>query len=45
MAFEGLWNIKNTKSWSMNMDKRNEIYTGSFQTQKRIEFNDSDILT
>ena len=45
LAFEGLWNIKNTKGWSMNMDKRNEIYTGSFQTQKRIEFNDSDILT
>lgn len=45
LAFEGLWNIKNTKGWSMNMDKRNEIYTGSFQTQKRIEFNDSEILT
>lgn len=45
LAFEGLWNIKNTKGWSMNMDKRNEIYMGSFQTQKRIEFNDSEILT
>lgn len=45
LAFEGLWNIKNTKGWSMNADKRNEIYTGSFQTQKKIEFNDSDILT
>lgn len=45
LAFEGLWNIKNTKGWSMNMDKRNEIYTGSFQTEKRIEFNDSEILT
>jgi hypothetical protein len=45
LAFEGLWNIKNTKGWSMNMDKRNEIYTGSFQTQKRIEFNDSEIMT
>ena len=44
LAFEGLWNIKNTKGWSMNMDKRNEVYTGSFQTQKRIEFNDSNIL-
>ena len=44
LAFEGLWNIKNTKGWSMNMDRRNEIYTGSFQTQKRINFNDSYIL-
>ena len=44
LAFEGLWNIKNTKGWSMNMDKRNEVYSGSFQTQKRIEFNDSQIL-
>lgn len=44
LAFEGLWNIKNTKGWSMSMDKRNEVYTGSFQTQKRIEFNDSNIL-
>jgi len=26
------------------MDKRNEVYSGSFQTQKRIEFNDSQIL-
>ena len=44
LAFEGLWNIKNTKGWSMNMDKRNEVYSGSFQTQKRIEFNDSQIM-
>jgi hypothetical protein len=44
LAFEGLWNIKNTKGWSMNMDKRNEVYSGTFQTQKRIAFNDSQIL-
>jgi hypothetical protein len=41
LAFEGMWNLKNTKGWSLNMDKRNELYTGSFQTQKRIELNDS----
>lgn len=43
LAFEGLWNIKNTKGWSMNMDKRDESYFGSYQTQKKIHLNDSEI--
>lgn len=41
LAFEGLWNIKNMRGWSINMNKSEQTYTGSFQTQKKIEFNDS----
>jgi hypothetical protein len=41
LAFEGLWNIKNMRGWSINMNKSEQTYSGSFQTQKKIEFDDS----
>jgi hypothetical protein len=41
LAFEGLWNIKNMRGWSINMNKSEQTYTGSFQTQKNIDFDDS----
>lgn len=41
MAFEGIWDIKNIRGWSFNMNKGEELYSGSFQTQKNIEFSDS----
>jgi hypothetical protein len=41
LAFEGLWNIKNMQGWSIARNRREQTYTGSFQTQKNIEFNDS----
>ncbi|OPY53515.1 MAG: hypothetical protein A4E49_01351 [Methanosaeta sp. PtaU1.Bin112] len=41
LAFEGLWNIKNMRGWSINMNKSEQIYSGSFQAQKKIEFDDS----
>ena len=44
LAFEGLWNIKNMRGWSINMNKSEQTYTGSFQTQKKIEFDDSATL-
>ena len=41
LAFEGLWDIKNMRGWSINMNRSEESYSGSFQTQKKIEFDDS----
>ncbi len=41
LAFEGLWNIQNKQGWSIILNGRDESYSGSFQTQKRIEFDDS----
>ena len=41
LAFEGLWDIKNMQGWSIARNRREQTYTGSFQTQKNIEFNDS----
>lgn len=41
LAFEGLWDIKNMRGWSINMNRSEQIYSGSFQTQKKIEFDDS----
>ena len=41
MAFDGLWSIKNMRGWSINMNKSEQIYSGSFQTEKKIEFDDS----
>ena len=41
LAYEGLWNIQNLQGWSMVLNGSDETYTGSFQTQKRIEYNDS----
>jgi hypothetical protein len=41
VAFEGLWGIKNMRGWSINMNKSEQIYSGSFQTEKMIAFDDS----
>jgi hypothetical protein len=41
MAFEGTWDIRNFRGWSFTMNRSEELYSGSFQTQKKIEFNDS----
>jgi hypothetical protein len=41
LAFEGLWAIKNMRGWSINMNKSEQIYSGSFQTQKNVQFDDS----
>ncbi len=41
LAFDGVWDIKNMRGWSLNMNRSEEFYSGSFQTQKRIEFDDS----
>ena len=41
LAFDGLWDIKNMQGWSIARNRREQTYTGSFQTQKNIEFNDS----
>ncbi len=41
LAFEGLWNIQNKQGWSMVLNGRDESYSGSFETQKKIEFDDS----
>jgi hypothetical protein len=41
LAFEGIWDIKNMRGWSINMNRSEEFYSGSFQTQKKIEFSDS----
>jgi hypothetical protein len=41
LAFDGLWNIRNMQGWSISRNRREQTYSGSFQTQKKIEFNDS----
>ena len=41
LAFEGLWDIKNMRGWSINMNRSEQTYSGSFQTEKKIEFDDS----
>jgi hypothetical protein len=41
LDFEGIWDIKNMRGWSNNMNRSEEFYSGSFQAQKKIEFNDS----
>jgi len=40
MAFEGLWDLKNVRGSLFHMSKGEELYSGSFQTQKNIEFSD-----
>lgn len=45
LAFEGLWDIKNMRGWSINMNRSEQIYSGSFQTEKKIKFDDSDQST
>ena len=42
LAFEGKWDIENRRGWSIYMNRSKESYTGLFQTQKMIEFDDSD---
>jgi hypothetical protein len=39
-AFEGTWDIKNQQGWLFNAKKSEQKYSGSFQTQKNIEFRD-----
>ncbi len=39
-AFEGTWDIKNVRGSLFHMNKSEELYSGSFQTQKNIGFND-----
>lgn len=43
LAFDGKWDIENRRGWSIYMDRSKESYTGSFQTQKKIEFDDSNL--
>jgi hypothetical protein len=43
LAYEGLWSLKNIKGWSMNRDRRIELYNGSNQIQKKILLKDSEI--
>jgi hypothetical protein len=41
LAYEGLWAVKNVQGWFTARNKSEELYSGSFQVQKRFEFNDS----
>jgi len=41
LAFEGLWDINNKRGFSINMNKSEELYRGSFQAQKSIRLDDS----
>jgi len=43
LAYEGLWAVKNEQGWFRARNKSEERYSGSFQVQKRFEFNDSAI--
>lgn len=40
VAFDGTWAITTMQGWSMNMNRSSQQYSGSFQIQKNIEFND-----
>jgi hypothetical protein len=41
LAWEGMWDIKKMRGWSINMNRSEEYYSGSFQIQKKIGFDDS----
>lgn len=41
LAYEGIWDIKNQQGSLFHIKKSEQQYSGSFQTQKNIEFNDS----
>jgi hypothetical protein len=41
LAFDGDWAIKAMQGWSIGMNKSSQRYTGSFQIQKSINFDDS----
>jgi hypothetical protein len=43
LAYEGLWAVKNVQGWFTARNKSEELYSGSFQVQKRFEFNDSAV--
>ena len=42
-AFDGLWSLVTQQGWSFNRKKSEQRYSGSFQTQKNIEFQDLGI--
>jgi hypothetical protein len=39
-AFDGIWDLKSQQGWLFNAKKSEQRYSGSFQTQKNIEFQD-----
>jgi hypothetical protein len=39
-AFDGFWALATQQGWSFNRKKSEQRYSGSFQTQKNIEFRD-----
>lgn len=39
-AFEGILDIKDQQGWLLNAQKSEQQYSGSFQTEKKIEFRD-----
>ena len=39
-AFDGFWALATQQGWSFNAKKSEQRYSGSFQTQKNIEFQD-----
>lgn len=41
LAFEGRWDVENRRGWSIFMNRSKQSYMGSFQTEKKIEFDDS----
>ncbi len=41
LAFDGKWDIENRRGWSIFMNRSKQSYMGSFQTQKKIQFDDS----
>lgn len=41
LAFDGKWDVENRRGWSIFMNRSKQSYTGSFQTQKKIEFDDT----
>lgn len=44
LAFDGKWDIENRRGWSIFMNRSKQSYTGSFQTEKKIQFDDSDLV-
>lgn len=39
-AFDGFWALVTQQGWSFNRKKSEQRYSGSFQTEKNIEFSD-----
>jgi hypothetical protein len=42
LAFDGKWDLENRRGWAIYMNRSKQSYSGSFQTQKKIVFDDSD---